>query len=308
MYRITFGLMKKMVIADRIGYIVDKVFETGEGYSGATVFLVMILYAIQLYTDFSGYMDIVVGCSDMLGIKVRENFNVPYGSKSMAEFWRRWHISLGLWFKNYVFYPVQRTELCNKIRKKMKAKKNKYAMNTIPSVISLTVVWTLIGLWHGFDWNYLCYDWFCGLIIISAEILKPVYDKVNKSAPKIFASSWMDGLRILRTFLLVAFSFLFFRPDTLEISVKMIRNLFTMPHFRQMAEFVYWNLYDLFLISVPLIILAIVDGMKYKEINVYEKVHGLPKILRYLIYVAGILLIYIARADVTSGGFAYYVF
>ncbi|MBP3469481.1 MAG: MBOAT family protein [Lachnospiraceae bacterium] len=306
--RIGLGLMKKLVIADRIGYVVDKVYETGDGYYGATVLLVMILYSIQLYTDFSGYMDMATGSASLLGIEIRENFNVPYASKSMAEFWRRWHISLGLWFKNYVFYPVLRTELCSGIRKKMKAKKNRYAMNTFPTVIALTVVWTLIGLWHGFDWNYLCYDWFCGLIIISAELLKPVYDKVNQSAPKIFQSKWMDGLRILRTFLLVSFSFLFFRPDTIEITVTMMKNLFQRPNLYAAAEFIYWNIYDLFLITLPLIILGVIDGMKYKEMDVYEKFHRLPAVARWAVYICGILLVYIAKGDMSGTGFAYYVF
>lgn len=307
-YRIAFGLMKKLVIADRIGYVVDQVYETGEGYYGVTVLFVMVLYAIQLYTDFSGYMDMAVGSALLLGIKIRENFNVPYGSKSMSEFWRRWHISLGLWFKNYVFYPVQRTKLCDKIRKTMKKKKNRYGMNVFPTAISLTAVWTLIGLWHGFDWNYLCYDWFCGLVIISAELLKPVYDKVNQSAPKIFASRWMDMLRVLRTFLLVSFSFLFFRPDTMEVTMRMMRNLFTQPYVYQAAEFIYWHVYDLFLIAVPLLILGVVDGMKYKGIDVYERFHRFPAVLRYAVYVGGILLIYITKGDMSSGGFAYYVF
>ena len=308
LYRIAFGLMKKLVIADRISYVIDGVYDAGDGYYGFTILLVMILYAIQLYTDFSGYMDMAVGCALLFGIKIRENFNVPYGSKSMAEFWRRWHISLGLWFKNYVFFPVQRTELCNRIRKSMKKKKNRYGMTVIPSVIGLTVLWTLIGLWHGFDWNYLCYDWFCGAIIILSELLKPVYDKINGLAPKVFQSKFMDGVRILRTFLLVAFSFLFFRPDTLGITLTMMKNLFVKPDLYAMAEFIYWHTYDLFLIAVPLLILGVVDAMKYKEIDVVEKVHKLHPILRYSIYILGLVLIYVAKGDMGSNGFAYYVF
>lgn len=307
-YRIAFGLVKKLIIADRIGYIVDAVYETGEGYYGLTVFVVMLLYAIQLYADFSGYMDMAVGMSQMLGIKIQENFNVPYGSKSMTEFWRRWHMSLGLWFKNYVFYSVQRMEFIGKIRKAMKAKKNRYAMNVIPSVISLTVVWTLIGLWHGFDWNYLCYDWFCGLLIILAEIMKPVYDKINDSAPKIFKSKWMDVLRVIRTYIVVSFSFLLFRPATMEITVRLFKNMFSHLYFRNMGEFLYWNVYDLFLIAIPLIVMGIVDGMKYKGINVCEKLHKLPAPVRYLIYVIGLLMLYICKGDLTGKGFAYYVF
>ena len=308
LYRVVYGWMKKKVIADRIGLIVDKVYETGEGYYGLTVLFVMLLYTIQLYADFSGYMDMAVGMSRMFGIRIRENFNVPYASKSMTEFWRRWHMTLGLWFKNYVFFPVQRTNLCGRIRKAMKAKKKRYGMNVFPSVIALTVVWTLIGLWHGFDWNYLCYDWFCGLLIIAAELMKPLYDKINDFSPKIFKSKWMDALRVVRTFLIVSFSFLLFRPATMEISMRLFQNLFTQPYVRSLGEFIYWNIYDLFLIAIPLLIVLVCDCMKYKGIGAGEKLHQLKAPVRYLIYVLGLMMIYICQCDMTGTGFAYYVF
>ena len=307
-YRFAWGLMKKMVLADRIGYILEPVYGDVTGYHGMTVWFAMLLYSVQLYADFSGYMDMAVGCSEMLGIGIRENFNVPYGSKSMTEFWRRWHMSLGLWFKNYVFYPVLRTKICMSIQKKMKAEKKKYLMKVIPTTIALTVNWTLIGLWHGFDLNYLCYDWFCGLLIILAEIMKPVYTGVNKKFSKVFESKWMDGLRVIRTYLVVSFSFLFFRPDTISDSAVLIRNLFTKPDFVRFAEFIYWDLYDIFLILIPMLLLAVVDGMKYCGKDVFKKVHSLPAPVRWAIYVAGILLIYITKGDRSGTGFAYYVF
>ncbi len=302
------GVIKKAVIADYIAQYNDLVFASPTGYSGFESLMGVIGYTMQIYCDFSGYSDMAIGLALIMGFRLDINFNLPYKSQSLTEFWRRWHISLGLWFKNYVFYPVQRTKLCDNIRKAMKKKKNRYGMNVFPTAISLTAVWTLIGLWHGFDWNYLCYDWFCGLIIISAELLKPVYDKVNRSAPKIFASGWMDMLRTLRTFLLVSFSFLFFRPDTMEVTIRMMRNLFAKPYVYQAAEFIYWHVYDLFLIAVPLLILGVVDGMKYKGIDVYERFHRFPAVVRYAVYVGGILLIYITKGDMSSGGFAYYVF
>lgn len=308
LYRIAWGVMKKLVIADRISYIIDGVYESPEGHYGFTVLYVMTLYAIQLYTDFSGYMDMAIGSSYLFGVDLQENFNVPYGSKSMAEFWRRWHMSLGLWFKNYVFYPVLRTKLCTDIRKRMKSKGNKYGMNVFPSVIALTVLWTLIGLWHGFDWNYLCYDWFCGLIIIASELLKPVYDRINGISPRLFSSKFMDSVRIIRTMFLVEFSFLFFRPDTLSGSITLMKNLFIKADIHNMCEFIYWNLYDEFLIALPLLLLVIVDAMKYKGIDVIKKLHSMNPIVRYTIYVLGLVLIYVAKGDRGGLGFAYYVF
>lgn len=307
-YRFAYGLMKKLVIADRISYAIDCVFESGDGYFGLTILFVMFLYAFQLYCDFSGYMDMACGVAIMLDIKIRENFNVPYASKSMAEFWRRWHMSLGLWFKNYVFYPVQRTELCGRIRKHFKVKKNKYAMNVVPSVIGLVCVWTLIGLWHGFDWNYLLYDWICGLIIIFSELMKPVYDRVNGLCPKFFKSRFVDALRVVRTFILVSFTFAIFRPKTVAITINLFKNMFMGIGIKTMFEFVYWHLYDLYLVVIPLTIVLIVDIMKYKNIDVYEKLHKCNFLVRYAVYIAGILLIYITKGDLEAIGFAYSIF
>ena len=308
MYRIVFGVLKKLVIADRISYIVDKIYASPDSYYGMTLVLCMFLYSLQLYADFSGYMDIAVGCAKLFGINIRENFNVPYASKSMAEFWRRWHMSLGLWFKSYVFYPVQRTRLCTGIRKYMKARKNRYGMTVIPSVIGLVCVWTLIGLWHGFDWNYLVYDWTCGLIIIISELLRNVYDRLGNALGKVYKSRLADMLRVVRTFILVSFTFVLFRPDTLGDSFTFLRRMFMRPGMKDMAEFVYWNIYDLFLILVPVIVLVIVDTMKYKGINVCEKLHRLNPVVRYIIYGVGLVYIYVAQGDREQVAFAYSIF
>lgn len=307
-YRITFGLMKKMVLADRIDNIVRPVYANPEGYRGLSLWICVVLYAFQLYADFSGYMDIAIGCSELFGISIKENFNVPFLSKSMAEFWRRWHMSLGIWFKNYVFYPVQRTKLCDKIRKSMKEKKNKYGMKVYPSVIGLAILWTLIGLWHGFDWNYLLYDWICGLIIISSELLKPAYDKLNKSNEKLMKSKFMDVLRVVRTFMLTVFTFIIFRPDTIGDSLTILKNMFSGLAVYNAAEYVYWNAYDFFLIFPAFIILLIVDIKKYKEIDVFERFHKMNPVIRYVVYVAGLVFIYVAKHAGETVGFAYAIF
>lgn len=308
-YRIFFGLIKKTVIADRISNnIIDGIYANPSGAHGIVILFTMILYAIQLYCDFSGYMDIVCGVSEMLGIDIKENFNAPFLSKSMAEFWRRWHISLGLWFKNYVFYPVQRTNLCNKIRKAMKKKGNRYAMITFPSVIGLVCVWTLIGLWHGFDANYLFYDWFCGLVIIFSELMKPVYDKVNGLMPRFSKSAFADGLRIVRTFAIVCFSFLIFRSETIADFATLFVNIFNNFDIYAAAEFIYWNAYDFFIIAPAIIALIIIDVMKYKEIDVFNKLHSMPVVVRYLLYISVPIYYYVCKCVMTGISFAYSVF
>lgn len=308
-YRIIFGLIKKLVIADRISInIIDAVYSDPTGYHGLTVIITMIFYAIQLYCDFSGYMDIVCGASAIFDIDIQENFNAPFLSKSMAEFWRRWHISLGLWFKNYVFYPVQRTKLCNSIRKSMKKKGNRYGMNTFPSVIGLVCVWTLIGLWHGFDANYLFYDWFCGLVIIFSELMAPVYSKINSFMPKFSKSKCADMLRVLRTFAIVCFSFLIFRTDTIADFVTLFVSIFKKFDIYNAAEFIYWHIYDIFLIAPAVIALIIIDIMKYKEIDVFEKLHSLPCFIRYICYILVPVYFYVCKCIMVGISFAYSMF
>lgn len=308
-YRIFFGLIKKLIISDRISInIIDAVYADPTGYHGLTVIITMILYAIQLYCDFSGYMDIVCGVSELFDIDIRENFNAPFLSKSMAEFWRRWHISLGLWFKNYVFYPVQRTKLCNNIRKSMKKKGNRYAMTTFPSVIGLICLWTLIGLWHGFDANYLFYDWFCGLVIIFSELMGPVYDRINGLMPKFSKSTFADFLRIVRTFIIVCFSFLIFRANTISDFWILFREIFAKFDFKAAAEFIYWHAYDFFIIAPAVLALIIVDIMKYKNIDVYEKIHRLPFVIRYAGYILIPIYYYVCKCIMTGISFAYSMF
>ncbi len=308
LYRIAYGLMKKLVIADRINSVLYEPFLTGKTGSGLTVVFFLLLYAIQLYADFSGYMDIALGVARLFDIELIENFDVPYGAKSMAEFWRRWHRSLGLYFRSYVFFPVLRSRPCMALQKHFKKKGSRYLMKTVPLVIALVVNWTLIGVWHGLKPTYLVYDWFCGALIIFSEILKPVYDKINGSAPRFFKSRFMEAFRMLRTFLLVAFSFLFFRADSLEICSSMIKGMLSAPGVWECAQFIYFHILDLFLLIIPVIIVLITDVCRYNGIDICEKLHKAPVPLRWTLYVCGILLICISKAEQGGIGFAYAVF
>lgn len=177
--RIVVGFVKKIVIADRIGALIS--FPTEE--KGILVFWLVFLYSIQIYIDFSAYMDIASGCSKMLGISIAENFNLPYFSKSIAEFWRRWHITLGIWFKNYMYYSLLRSSLCEVVRRYFKGKHNKYCMNTIPTAFVLLCVWFTIGLWHGAGFNYIAHGLFHGCIIILSLLLTPVYQYIGIGCP-----------------------------------------------------------------------------------------------------------------------------
>lgn len=225
--RVAFGFMKKLVIANQIGKIIDPIFADFSGRTGLTLWYALTLYAIELYADFSGYMDIANGCSLMLGIRLDENFDTPYFSSSVAEFWRRWHITLGAWFKNYLFYPLLRSPLVNGLRKRLKAAGHKGLSRQLPNVIALSVIWLAIGFWHGADWSYVCYGIYYGAIIIISSLLEPLYSRFHAKHPLLTQSFGYRLFTILRTFVIVTFGYSIFRLADLSATAAYLKNMFT---------------------------------------------------------------------------------
>ncbi|HOO27044.1 MAG TPA: MBOAT family O-acyltransferase, partial [Lachnospiraceae bacterium] len=185
-----------------------------------------VFYAVQIYCDFSGYMDIVIGVSELFGIKIAENFNKPYFSKSIAEYWRRWHITLGTWFKDYLYYSVIRSEFCRRIGKKFGKGRLKDIGRTVPTVIGLLVVWFMTGLWHGASWHYVAHGLYHGGIIILSVLLAPVYKKVRIRMHIEDASRPYHVLQMLRTFILVDISYILFRSATMEDAGYIMNRIF----------------------------------------------------------------------------------
>lgn len=146
-YRIMYGLMKKLVIADLLAPFVRQVFTQYNDFTGFYIVIAVMFYAIQIYADFSGCMDIVNGASKMYGITLIENFESPFFSKNLSEFWRRWHISLGAWAKDYIMYPLLKSSLFQNLGKVCKNRFGKKIGKKIPTLLSIFILWFLIGLW-----------------------------------------------------------------------------------------------------------------------------------------------------------------
>ena len=153
--RILWGLFKKMIVADRLYVLVKAVFEHYQDYSGSIVAFAAIAYTLQLYMEFSGCMDIVIGSGRLFGVRLPENFCRPFASRNAAEFWRRWHITLGAWLKTYVFYPVSVSRLVKKWNRFGKKHLGKYLTRLGATALCLFPVWLCNGLWHGASWNYI---------------------------------------------------------------------------------------------------------------------------------------------------------
>lgn len=210
--RMVWGFFKKLVIAERLGILVNTVYGSYETFSGAYIWVATAAYAFQLYTDFSGCMDIVLGMSESLGILLPENFQTPFFSKSVAEYWRRWHITLGVWMKDYVFYPLLRSKLFTNINKRFKEKFGKKRGKQLTTFAAMFVLWLTVGIWHGGDWKFVIGS---GLLhwcyIVLEELLAPGFARLLAGLHLSAEGRFVTGFRILRTFLFVCVGDLFFR-------------------------------------------------------------------------------------------------
>ncbi|MBR5407092.1 MAG: MBOAT family protein [Lachnospiraceae bacterium] len=228
--RIIWGIFKKLVISERLAVMVNEIYDHYEIYPGFYIGFAAACFALQLYTDFSGLMDIVLGFSELLGIPLPENFNNPFYSTSLAQFWRRWHITLGAWLKSYVFYAVQQTEAFRKLRKFCK---NKFGRDyvrkcNIPQYLGLLISWFLIGLWHGGGWNYIFgVGIYMGIVIIISELCQPIFARLILLF-KINTEAFSYTLfKRFRTFILFIFGLSFFRAESLSYGFKMWKNAFS---------------------------------------------------------------------------------
>ena len=311
--RVMWGVFKKLVIANSISYGVDTAISGYYLYSGLVWVIIIIGYGIQLYADFSGYMDIACGCSQMLGITLDENFDSPYFSKSIAEFWRRWHMSLGTWFKNYVFYPVLRSDRLNNIRKKYRKAGKNYLSATIPNVLALLVTWLLIGCWHGASWSYILYGLFHGFFVIMDSVMSPIYTGWRERHQKLSDSRFFNCFRVIRTFVIVNIGYCIFRPNSLTVTGYIYTHTFSEINKSDIVDFVYNYYYYIIAAGLGTIVLIFVDWYHYRHPEVggiREHIATLSTAKRTIIYVLMVLTIIFlgAYGDASLSQFAYFQF
>ncbi len=212
---ILWGLFKKLVIADRAIYFIQKCTNHYTQYNGLVIFLVGLTYALQLYTDFSGGIDISRGIAKILGIDMIDNFKRPYFSQSLGEYWRRWHISLGAWMKKYVFYSLAMSNTFMKLSNRIKKGEKKpsavrmHLAKTLPSALAIFVVFMFVGLWHGANSKYVAFGVWNGAILMLSMLFKPVFLRMNEIFHVKDTSFFWKLFRIIRTFILVLVGYYF---------------------------------------------------------------------------------------------------
>ena len=227
--RMLLGFFKKLVIANRITIVVDYFYGSVGKYSGVALAFATFMYAIQLYADFSGYMDIAIGAGKCFGIKLDKNFEQPYFSRSIAEFWRRWHITLGSWFRDYLYYPVLRSSWCSKLGKNISKSGNKKLAQMITTALALSITWLAIGVWHGSKLTFLFYGIYHGLFIVLDIVLSDKYAKAKKRFNICEEMRLWKAFQTLRTFFIVCVGYVLFRSDSITDAITPFGNFVIKP-------------------------------------------------------------------------------
>lgn len=201
--RILWGFFKKLVVADRILTGVRTIIQDTDMYRGAYVFVGMMFYAVELYADFTGGIDITIGIAETLGITVTENFNRPFFSKSIKEYWRRWHITMGTWFTDYIFYPISICKPMLNLSKFARKHFGEVIGKRIPIYLSSFAVWLATGIWHGASWNFVVWGLGNWVVIMISQELEPLYQKFHKRF-SLKNNRFYDVFQIVRTILLMS--------------------------------------------------------------------------------------------------------
>lgn len=297
--RIVWGLFKKLVIADRLYPTVDNIFDNYDTWGGAMVAFGVLCYTMQLYMEFSGCMDIIIGSGEIFGIKLPENFNQPFMARDASEFWRRWHITLGTFFKDYIFYTVSLAKPVKNFAKKVKNKFGRNVSKFVAPTISLFCVWSCNGLWHGANWTFIFYGMYYFVLIFIENITE---EPVKKLTTKLKINRESKGYRLfqaIKLFIIVNIGELFFRANTLTDGFKMFWKMITdfrISEWFEKVGSVKMDEKDLIVVAIGLIIVTIVGFIREKGIDLREKISHWILPARWAFWYAAIIVVVIFGA------------
>lgn len=309
--RILWGFFKKLVIAERLAAATQAIYAYEDSYGGIYVVMLMIFVTLQLYADFSGYMDIVCGICRVLGIELQENFRQPFFSRSIEEVWRRWHITLGAWFRDYVFYSVSMSKKVQGLAQRCKTKISPAIARMLPSYIALFAVWTVTGLWHGKAWNFLIWGWMNMFFIVAGMQFAPLYKKIREKFNIADDNRAWKGFQMVRTFILFGYMEMFSDSPSTSASIRMTLSLFTADNWGLIKNpaslFPELTGLDIAIVLIGVVLLLIVDVLKERKKDLYQMVAAIPIVPRYISYA---LLFYVVillgnTGTNLAGGFMY---
>lgn len=276
---IFWGGIKKLVIADRVYPLVNGVFSDYSTYSGLIIPIAVVGYMVQLYCDFSGGIDIIIGCGEMLGISLPENFRQPYFSTSVSEFWRRWHISLGNWFKDYVYMPLAMSKLNNKTYGYLKGKFGSAVAKLVVTSTITFFVWILNGIWHGAGWKYVVFGAYMG-ILIDIDNQKKMR-KINFPLQQ----KLIHYAGILMTLFFVSIGWMLIRVDSLSDFPRMIASIFAGSNRGVVANIKdFLSDMDCAVLVYGIVLLFVVELLQMKQ-SIRERINNMKPILKILFWI-----------------------
>jgi D-alanyl-lipoteichoic acid acyltransferase DltB (MBOAT superfamily) len=309
--RLGFGMLKKIAVANVLSDVVDTVFVQAAGpqIPGSLAIFGVVVYSIQMYADFSGGIDIVEGVSELFGIEMDQNFRQPYFSVSLADFWRRWHMSLGAWMRDYVFYPLAVTSPSRNFGKWAGRHLGKHAGRTLPACVANVIVFLLVGLWHGAELHYVAWGLYNGVIVAVSDLCAPLFNKLAEVTHVRRESAGFRLFAIARTFAVVCVGRFFDCFARTSDSFFAIRNIVTGTGYGPLRDSLvaYGATYaDELGFPVPvwaaLAIIFAVDVLYERGTDVRAAVLGWRLPVRVAVYVTIILVVAAGAAYDTTGG------
>lgn len=313
LYRLFYGLLKKYAIANIFAVPIAEVFDTPiRDFAGVTVVFAILLYSAQQYADFSGGIDMVLGISELFGIRMAENFKQPYFSTSLADFWRRWHISLGKWMRDYVFYPFALTKPMKNFGKWTNKKFGKHLGRVLPPAIGNLLVFFIVGIWHGAKWHYVVWGLYNGFVIAMSDILAPVYDKMADVLHVDRKAKSYHVFRIIRTFIVVNIGWYFDRITDVKVALYSLKKTilaFNPSMFEMEYRIIFEDVKEkgVLMAVVACIIVFVVSVLEENKINVKDALYKAWLPIRWGIYIIVIVMVLFASTRIGNfaGGFMY---
>lgn len=304
--RMMWGFYKKIAVADLIAPALKTVFRDYSSVSGLATLIWAFLYSVQLYADFSGYMDIVCGMSEIWGIRLTENFNRPYFSKSVTEYWRRWHMSLGAWFKTYLYYPIGVSKWNKNFSKKIQKLLGLKAQ-TMAATTAMIAVWSCTGLWHGATWGYVLWGGINGLFVIMAMWLEDFYEKSRTTLHINPNNFFWRAFQVARTFTIVTFIKLLPATGSIKQGAGFIANIFiNMAVPFSLSEIMLDEVVKTCIVFSGILLMLIMSLIQRKG-SVRDWLQKKPAFVRWIVFVAIFMITIIAIDPVSpeAGGFMY---
>lgn len=286
---ILWGFFKKLIIADRVAILVTQVFDNYADYSGGIVLLTLLFYTIQIYADFSGGIDIARGVAQCMGIEMGHNFMRPYFSDSLSEFWRRWHMSLSFWCRDYIFYSIAMSKFFGKLGKSLRSVLGDRVGKLFPVIIAQMATFITIGLWHGAEFKYIAYGLYNGGIIVISLLLEPYFKKALEKLKINTENKVWKVFRIIRTFCIVTWGRMFPKAASFRVAMTMYASIFR-PSDKPFGETVLTlglNSADFLVVFLGCLVWFFISWHQEKGVKIREALDQKLVLLRWAVYLLG---------------------